>query len=143
MGCNDFPFSGGYASSAKPTTIEEFPVVPSGPAQGVAKPAVSEPPAQDAPRRPLPCIVCGFHPKPAFTMDGGTHQPHAATMFDAGAGHYGSTVWDTMNPYRTLTINVCDSCLTRRSQRVAVVVTTPKPPEVQFVPWKAEEDDDV
>jgi hypothetical protein len=99
--------------------------------------------ARDTPRRPLPCIVCGFHPEPAFTMDGGTHQPHAATMFDAGAGHYGSTVWDTMNPYRTLTINVCDSCLRRRAQRVAVVVTTPKPPEVQFVPWKVEEDDDV
>jgi hypothetical protein len=99
--------------------------------------------ARDTPRRPLPCIVCGFHPEPAFTMDGGTHQPHAATMFDTAAGHYGSTVWDTMNPYRTLTINVCDSCLRRRAQRVAVVVTTPKPAEVQFAPWKVEEDDDV
>jgi hypothetical protein len=83
--------------------------------------------------QPLPCIVCGFQPKP---VTGSGYQPLGALMFDAGSGHYGSGVWDTMNSWRSLAINVCDDCLTARRDRVAVVERTPPArPEVQFVQW--------
>lgn len=83
--------------------------------------------------KPLPCIVCGFQPKP---VAGSGYQPLDALMFDAGSGHYGSGVWDTMDGRRSLTINVCDDCLIARRDRVAVVERTPPArPEVQLVPW--------
>jgi hypothetical protein len=88
---------------------------------------------------PLPCIVCGVQPEPAFPAHLGTPwQPHGATMFDAGPGHYGSTVWDHMTPGRSLTVNVCDKCLIANRRRVAVVLTVCQAPEVQFVPWDGE-----
>lgn len=91
---------------------------------------------------PLPCIVCGMRPSPAFANAnvGNRWQPSGATMFDAGCGHYGSTVWDTMSPYRSLTINVCDACLIANSSRVAVVHTEHRAPESKYVPWKPEAD---
>lgn len=87
---------------------------------------------------PLPCIVCGVRPEPAFrSVDGPTWQPYAATMFDAGGGHYGSTVWDEVVPgCRSLRINVCDECLVERCDRVAVVHTIRQAPAVEFVPWE-------
>jgi hypothetical protein len=90
-----------------------------------------------ADRKPLPCIVCGFQPKP---VGGDGHQPVSALMFDAGAGHYGSTVWDTMSRYRSLAVNVCDKCLIERKDRVGVFETVPVPDEVKLVPWKVDDD---
>lgn len=85
---------------------------------------------------PLPCIVCGFQPKPVC---GSGYQPSGALMFSAGSGHYGSGVWDTMSRYRSLEVNVCDDCLVARKDRVAVAV---KPaftrPEPEFIPWDPE-----
>lgn len=82
--------------------------------------------------QPLLCIVCGMQPEPAC---GSGYQPYGATMFDAGSGHYGSTVWDTMSRYRSLAINVCDKCLVEHKDRVGVFETVPVPNEVKLVPW--------
>lgn len=89
--------------------------------------------------QPLPCIVCGFQPRRAFGDHGDdqTHRvPYAATMFNAGTGHYGSTVWDEMSPYRSLSINVCDECLVAGKERVAVVDSIPQPSKVTYEPWE-------
>lgn len=90
---------------------------------------------------PLPCIVCGFEPEQAFPSQFSetVQVPYAATMFDAGSGHYGSTVWDTMARNRSLTINVCDACLVKRKDRVAVTVTTQPTPDIQFRAWEVGE----
>lgn len=89
--------------------------------------------------KPLVCIVCGFQPD---TACGEGVQPYAATMFSAGAGHYGSTVWDTMSRYRSLEINVCDACLVKHKDRVAVATQRPpQRPEVHWAPWKPGEED--
>lgn len=88
---------------------------------------------------PLPCMVCGMQPEPAFRDGKGTHQPYGATMFDAGSGHYGSTVWDEGTTGRSLLINICDSCLTANKSRVAVVTTVRRAPKVEFTPWNPDE----
>lgn len=91
-------------------------------------------------KKPLPCIVCGAQPEAAFRIEGGTYQPYCATMFDAGNGHYGSTVWDEMRTGVSLTINVCDPCLLLYRDRVAVVTTVRQEPEVIVAPWLPETD---
>lgn len=83
--------------------------------------------------QPLPCIVCGVQPEPVF-REPPTMQPYGATMFDAGSGHYGSTVWDEMRPHVSLSINVCDPCLIAHKDRVAVVTSISRP-EVSVEPW--------
>lgn len=84
-------------------------------------------------QKPLVCIVCGFQPEPAC---GSGWQPYAATSFSAGSGHYGSTVWDTMSRNRSLEINVCDACLIKHQDRVAVAVRQPPAhPDVEWAPW--------
>lgn len=83
--------------------------------------------------QPLPCIVCGMQPEP---VGGDGYQPLHALMFDAGSGHYGSGVWDTMSGRRSLTVNVCDNCLVANHARVGVYETIPPPrPNVRLVPW--------
>lgn len=93
--------------------------------------------------QPLPCIVCGTNPRPAFS--GGSDapwQPSGATMFDAGGGNYGSTVWDEGGVSgRSLWINVCDICLVDRKGRVAVVTRIDNP-QIDFEPWKGPWTDD-
>lgn len=88
--------------------------------------------------QPLPCIVCGFQPEP---VGGSGYQPFDALRFDAGAGHYGSSVWDKMGGHRSLTINVCDKCLVASRGRVAVIETVPQPrPESRLIPWNSDGD---
>jgi hypothetical protein len=89
---------------------------------------------------PLPCMVCGTQPEPAFRTEGGTRQPYGATMFNAGSGHYGSTMWDTMSSVRSLAINVCDECLVKRKDRVSVVLTDRPTPKVEYLPWTPNDD---
>lgn len=89
--------------------------------------------------QPLPCIVCNFQPKQAFGEHADEQSwwyPYKATMFDAGIGHYGSTVWDEMNGSMTLTINVCDKCLVEHKDRVAVMETLQRETETTLKPWK-------
>lgn len=96
------------------------------------------------PELPLPCIVCGFQPARAFSDDRHPHLayvPYAATMFDAGTGHYGSTVWDVMTASRSLSINVCDACLVKRKDRVKVMETIRREAAVKFVTWRPGDDD--
>lgn len=82
---------------------------------------------------PLPCIVCGFQPK---GIQAGDYQPLNALMFDAGAGHYGSGVWDTMTRGISLNINVCDDCLVARKDRVAVVrEVVRRESSYEWLPW--------
>ena len=57
-------------------------------------------------------------------------------MFDAGSGHYGSTVWDTMSGERSLTINVCDECLLANRSRVGMFITLYQRPEVEMHAWE-------
>ena len=90
--------------------------------------------------RPLPCIVCGTHPEPAFRNANPTWQPSHATMFNAGSGHYGSTVWDHMTSGRSLTINVCDNCLIDRKHRTAVIHTLHPEPTHQLLAWNPDDD---
>lgn len=92
-------------------------------------------------RTPLPCLICGFQPEPAVTIAGGTRQPSDAVMFTAGNGNYGSTVWDEMNPYRSMEINICDKCLVEHKDRVAIAeAVRVERPEPEFVPWDPEEE---
>lgn len=90
------------------------------------------------PLKPLRCIVCDFQPE--SIGNGANEVPYAATMFDAGSGHYGSTVWDTMSGYRSLNINVCDKCLVERKDRIAVVERTPAADRYEWAPWNPEAD---
>lgn len=63
-------------------------------------------------------------------------QPLDALMFNAGSGHYGSTVWDTMSSGRSLEISVCDECLVNHKDRVAVVVRRPPVRQpVEYTTW--------
>lgn len=90
--------------------------------------------------KPLPCIVCGIQPGPAFPTYGGSRQPYGATMFNAGSGHYGSTVWDAITGGRSLEINVCDTCLVERKDRVAMVVETVER-EYDYLPWRVDDEE--
>jgi hypothetical protein len=82
--------------------------------------------------------VCGVQPKPVWDDGHWPHQPFEATMFEAGMGHYGSTVWDKVSGDQSLMINVCDSCLLERRDRAAVVNKVRVPTEFQFEPWQPE-----
>lgn len=86
---------------------------------------------------PLPCIICGVRPESVNDDGHGPQwQPHAATVFTAGPGHYGSTVWDEPSSDRALWITVCDRCLLQHRERAAVVTTTrDQPPARQFDRW--------
>lgn len=53
------------------------------------------------------------------------NQPYGATTFMTH-GHYGSTVFDPMNPSVWLEINVCDECLTERQEQVLHVTKAPQ-----------------
>lgn len=86
----------------------------------------------------LPCIVCGFEPEPVFP-DEPTMQPYEATMFTS-RGHYGSTVFDPMSRYRTLSINICDNCLKERKDCVRLVIETPRASSLEILPWNPEEE---
>lgn len=96
-------------------------------------------PTEELPlQQPLVCIVCGFQPDCAC---GSGWQPYAATSFSAGSGHYGSTVWDTMSSSRSLEINVCDACLLKHKNRVAVAVRQPPAyPDANWLPWDPEQE---
>lgn len=82
--------------------------------------------------QPLPCIVCGVQPE-SIGSSPSPWQPYGATMFDAGSGHYGSTVWDMQN--LSLWINVCDECLVKNSARTAAVRVVRNPSTLEFKPW--------
>lgn len=86
---------------------------------------------------PLPCIACGFQPTQAFPghSEETAMVPYAATIFTAGNGHYGSTVWDKMTSARSLWVNICDACLVKRKDRVAMVATTTDVKN-NFHPWE-------
>lgn len=81
-----------------------------------------------------PCIVCGNEVKNVGGLPKGVdiNQPHGATTFETATtgfithGHYGSTVFDPMNPSVWLEINVCDDCLTERQDRVLHATKAPK-----------------
>lgn len=88
-------------------------------------------------QRPLPCIVCGFEPRPVFT-DEPSMQPYAATQFSTG-GHYGSTVFDPMSRYMQLCINVCDNCLRERKDCVRLVIETPRSSKFEWKDWDPED----
>lgn len=95
------------------------------------------------PTSPLPCLACGRELESMFegsSRDG--YVPYAATMFDAGAGHYGSTVWDQPTGSRSLAINICDECLKLHADRVAVVHAYSPPPVTAFAEWSPNEDDE-
>lgn len=76
----------------------------------------------------LKCIKCGTQPKPAFSDDHKIiNHPHGATVFTTH-GHYGSTVYDSINGNEYIEITVCDSCLVEAAQndRVLECFTTVK-----------------
>lgn len=82
------------------------------------------------------CIVCDKELASVDPKDKNLNQPYGATTFMTH-GHYGSTVFDPMNPSVWLEINVCDDCLTERQSRV-LHVTKLKPgftTEYIHEPW--------
>ena len=90
---------------------------------------------------PLPCIICGFQPKPVAGDLSHYNQPDEATVF-ISHGHYGSTVWDPA-PYGCtdwIELNICDECLVARKERVLRVSQPHTPrPEPKTRPWEPEE----
>lgn len=62
----------------------------------------------------LPCFVCGKNLKNVFEHS--DNQPYAGTEFRT-EGHYGSTFWDSFDG-EELILNVCDDCLTARTDRL-------------------------
>jgi hypothetical protein len=84
---------------------------------------------------PLPCLVCGEalayagHHDPA-TGPVPVNQP-AGTAFDSG-GHYGSTLFDPMEPYLRLEIALCDPCLRERWARTRTVEVVREPQAIRI-----------
>lgn len=64
----------------------------------------------------LPCLVCGTVLENVFEHS--DNQPYAGTEFFTG-GHYGSTFFDSLDG-EELVINVCDSCLGERTNRLGL-----------------------
>lgn len=85
---------------------------------------------------PPPCFVCGKSLEPVFGTDA-NNQPDSATAFSA-APMYGSGVWDGINDHRQrLEINVCDSCMLEKHDRV-IVVTAIVRHDVEIESWNPE-----
>lgn len=84
------------------------------------------------------CIVCDKELRNVGSLPKGAdlNQPNGATTFMTH-GHYGSTVFDPMNPSVWLEINVCDDCLTERIERVLHVTKLPQGFTSEYIhePW--------
>lgn len=73
-----------------------------------------------------PCFCCGKESKNVGGLPANVeiNQPSEATTFETPStgflthGHYGSTVFDPMDPKVWLEINICDDCLVERQDRV-------------------------
>lgn len=73
-----------------------------------------------------PCIICGKELEGVGgAEENDINQPYGGTTFMTH-GHFGSTVFDPMNPLVWLEINVCDECLTERQERVLHVTKAPQ-----------------
>jgi hypothetical protein len=92
---------------------------------------------------PLPCLICGTALDNACgensTAGYPINQPSGATAFET-AGHYGSTIFDTLDTYPNLDqleIAICDECLRPRLDRTRVLRQTPPvvvDPALYFTP---------
>lgn len=69
----------------------------------------------------LPCFVCGGVLE--NVCPDVQNQPYAGTTFWT-PGHYGSTFFDSFDD-QELVLNICDSCLRVRTDRLAVQTQSP------------------
>lgn len=86
----------------------------------------------DLEKSPFPCLVCGRVFCNVVSTRQAPNQPYEAATFNSH-GHYGCTVFDSMNSAR-LEINVCDDCLTS-AQAQGRVGFWPPHPKRRLVPW--------
>lgn len=87
--------------------------------------------------RVLPCLVCGTELERVARMSA---QPVGALTFEAH-GQYGSAVFDPMDATQSLTVNVCDGCLTSAAHQGRVsLLTYPERerPAPRSEPWAPE-----
>lgn len=74
-----------------------------------------------------PCLCCG---KELKNIDGADekniNQPDNALTFDT-QGHYGSAVFDPMNPTVRLEINICDECVEAKRDEGLILHVTKLP----------------
>lgn len=84
------------------------------------------------------CFVCDKELKNVGIIkpDEDINQPNDGLSLTT-VGHYGSTVFDPMDPSRWLEINICDECITERKDRIIIGIRLPqgfvKP--VMYEPW--------
>ncbi|QNJ56918.1 hypothetical protein SEA_REINDEER_127 [Mycobacterium phage Reindeer] len=73
----------------------------------------------------VPCFTCGTTLKNVSEeLD---NQPYEGTEFIT-CGHYGSTFWDSFDG-EELVINICDDCLRRNTERIAIRKSSESPGE--------------
>lgn len=56
-------------------------------------------------------------------FDDETEQPYEATSFYS-FGQYGSTVFDPMNNFESLKVDICDACLVAHKEKVKHLIKT-------------------
>jgi hypothetical protein len=78
------------------------------------------------------CFSCGKELVPIHIST--PNQCDDAVMFTA-YGNYGSTVFDPMNGNISLLINVCDECIVRNHNRIAVLKEIKPLPTFEHIPW--------
>jgi hypothetical protein len=73
--------------------------------------------------KPLPCIICDKQLDSAANDPAFDRVPYGGTIFYTN-GHYGSTVFDSLDG-ELLEIVICDKCLVeRRKGRVVIIGST-------------------
>lgn len=89
----------------------------------------------------LPCIRCWKELESAIPdeVDDEANQPYAGTAFTT-RGHYGSTVFDPMDQWSFLELNICDDCLRAAAKKghVLLGLKEPAPRSVKYQPWDPE-----
>jgi hypothetical protein len=91
-------------------------------------------------QRTLPCFKCGKELTPVMSDNPFTvNQPYSGTRFTTG-GHYGSTVFDPMQPYLHLEVNICDECLVSGKERVLLSEDKPQRIVTTYHDWDPEKE---
>ena len=78
-------------------------------------------------------LFCGKELEPVGDWQDSFRQPWGAAEF-VSHGHYGSQ-WDPGSRI-TMTLNVCDDCLTNNRLRVLLVTEKPQRPEYEYTEYK-------
>lgn len=82
----------------------------------------------------LPCVICKRELSSVFNHEDTMNQPNDATNFCSN-GNYGSGIFDPIDQYVSLEINICDFCLedALATNRVYYVVKKPQPIQYEYI----------